>query len=1272
MHRAQSVSMKKISRPAFRFLSLLLAILMPLSSAPLALADQGTQAVPAPAARESQGGDLWIPWAQTGGKVGDDVAISNSEVLAPLYQTPDGMWFADIHFKDVDGSGFEGNAGGGYRHLFRDSGIPFILGVNGFYDRMGSDLGNDFNQGGVGVELLAVDFDVRANGYFPESKTYLLSQTYTDVAPFISGNTIGVTSNRNELREDALPGFDVEGGLRIPVFSAPHEIRVYGGYFYFDEDDAPTVDGPRFRAEWRIDGVFNIPGSRVTVEGSWQDDDVRGSEWFGGVAIRIPFDLGGRKYNQNLSPLEKRMLEPIIRDMNIVTAESTTIEQLSGPAINPFTGRPYSSIYFAEEGGTGPGIETDPDTLNDAITSAGVDGVVAALDTGGTINDGPALLANGMVLIGGGGMLPVRTLEGASGFLTIPGGGPATINDGGDVVTLADQNMVFDVTLTGGGDGINGSGVLSPWINNVTADNMGDDGIELDGLTGNLLIENSSFDNNGNDGINIDTVTGNVTILNTTADGNGNDGLVIGNVTGNVFVDPSSFSGNLASGGQDTGVYIYTIVGNVTLLDLTITGNTGTGLLIDDVTGNVLVQNSVISGNSNYGIEIYDVNGNTTLTGITANDNDQSNLYLDQNGFEGDVLIDPSSFNNSVNGYGLEIYNVFGNTTLIDVTADDNNQSNLYLDQNGYAGNLTIRSSGFNSSVNGNGLEIYNVFGNTTITNVTADDNNQTNLYIDQNGYAGNVLIDPSSFSRSVNGYGLEIYNVFGNTTLVDVTADDNNQTNLYFDQNGYEGDLTIRNSEFNRSVNGYGLEIYNVFGDTRITDVNANDNSQSNLYIDQNGYTGNVLIDPSSFSRSANNHGMQIYFVNGNISLIDVTADDNDQSNLVINQDGYQGDVTIRSSGFNRAVNSYGLEIYNVFGDTTITDVTANDNNQTNLYISQNGYAGNVLIDPSSFSRSVNDRGVDIQDVDGDVTLEDVTADDNNNRNINIENVSGNVLLDNVSGDGSSNARGVAVNDVTGDVTIQNSNFNGNQGTNINIGNSSGIGGSVIISNTTANDSQNFRGIDINDVTGDVTLQNVTADDNNGTNLEITNVGGSVLIDPSSFSGSANGRGVDIDNITGNVTLEDVTANDNDGHNIEITDLGGDVTVAGTTANNAGLRGLNIDSVGDVTIQGSRFDGNQFNNIDITDSANVVIENTDATNSQSGRGLDIVTAGDVTITDSAVNNNAFRGINIDSVNDILVADSSAIGNGSTDLTFSNCTSSTLDNVNFGSQSDSC
>jgi hypothetical protein len=111
---------------------------------------------------------------------------------------------------------------------------------------------------------------------------------------------------------------------------------------------------------------------------------------------------------------------------------------------------------------------------------------------------------------------------------------------------------------------------------------------------------------------------------------------------------------------------------------------------------------------------------------------------------------------------------------------------------------------------------------------------------------------------------------------------------------------------------------------------------------------------------------------------------------------------------------------------------------------------------------------------------------------------------------------------------------------------------------------------------------------------------------------------------------------------------------------------------VGDVTIQGSRFDGNQFNNIDITDSANVVIENTDATNSQSGRGLDIVTAGDVTITDSAVNNNAFRGINIDSVNDILVADSSAIGNGSTDLTFSNCTSSTLDNVNFGSQSDSC
>ena len=110
--------------------STLLIFLLAVSTAPVSFADSAPaepaakQTAPAPVVVqiptkssspvvEQTGGDKWIPWVQTGGKLGDDRAISTSEALVPLYQTPDSLWFADAHFKDIDGPAWEGNLGGG-------------------------------------------------------------------------------------------------------------------------------------------------------------------------------------------------------------------------------------------------------------------------------------------------------------------------------------------------------------------------------------------------------------------------------------------------------------------------------------------------------------------------------------------------------------------------------------------------------------------------------------------------------------------------------------------------------------------------------------------------------------------------------------------------------------------------------------------------------------------------------------------------------------------------------------------------------------------------------------------------------------------------------------------------------------------------------------------------------------------------------------------------------------------------------------------------------
>src|SRR5690606_25151662 len=120
-------------------------------------------------------------------------------------------------------------------------------------------------------------------------------------------------SSTTGLYEIAMWGADAEIGWRVPLerfgydpawelglkdaddahSGRHHELRLYAGGYYFDHADFDgEVAGPRARAEWRIDNIFeDWDGSRLTFEAAWQHDDVREHQIEGGVRLRIP--LGG-------------------------------------------------------------------------------------------------------------------------------------------------------------------------------------------------------------------------------------------------------------------------------------------------------------------------------------------------------------------------------------------------------------------------------------------------------------------------------------------------------------------------------------------------------------------------------------------------------------------------------------------------------------------------------------------------------------------------------------------------------------------------------------------------------------------------------------------------------------------------------------------------------------------------------------------------------------------------------------------------------------------
>src|SRR5690606_23264988 len=99
------------------------------------------------------------------GRTNSDRSIGYPKMLIPLMQSNDALLFTDIRGRLDDQSSQEYNLGLGYRWI--DSG--WIFGGYAFADHLHSANGFDYWQGTAGIEMLSEDWDIRFNGYLPES-----------------------------------------------------------------------------------------------------------------------------------------------------------------------------------------------------------------------------------------------------------------------------------------------------------------------------------------------------------------------------------------------------------------------------------------------------------------------------------------------------------------------------------------------------------------------------------------------------------------------------------------------------------------------------------------------------------------------------------------------------------------------------------------------------------------------------------------------------------------------------------------------------------------------------------------------------------------------------------------------------------------------------------------------------------------------------------------------------------------------------------------------
>lgn len=231
-----------------------------------------------------------------GGKFSEDLQSGYLDMLSGLYRSDNSALFINLRGTLDDNDQQLFSVGLGYRYLIEDPGI--IIGANVYYDYLDSTFGNEINQLGFGAEILTKWVDARFNYYLPESgrelvRTFQTTGTSKSVGPLTATPTAFTrpfrttsTTTTFGIFEEGLEGWNAEAGVLIPGLDEYFELRIFAGGYSYQDPKGGDIAGFKARAEARV-----TEGITLDLE-YWEDEELVGGNWVGGVRVSLPFDIG--------------------------------------------------------------------------------------------------------------------------------------------------------------------------------------------------------------------------------------------------------------------------------------------------------------------------------------------------------------------------------------------------------------------------------------------------------------------------------------------------------------------------------------------------------------------------------------------------------------------------------------------------------------------------------------------------------------------------------------------------------------------------------------------------------------------------------------------------------------------------------------------------------------------------------------------------------------------------------------------------------------------
>lgn len=244
-----------------------------------------------------------VPGSVTiGTRFSDHLTDGYIDLLQPVWATPNHMLAFDVRSQLNDRDQDVYSFGSVFRYLVPDRDL--IFGVNAFYDYLESQHGNHFDQLGLGAEMLSHWVDARFNYYLPDDSSYIIDQrttrrtsTSSDTSlvngvPTRTTTTTTRTTSEHRL-ESGLEGFYTEAGFLVPELDRYFELRIFGGYYHYNNPFGHDFRGFQTRAEARF-----LPGLIADV-GYYEDKYFMGGHWVTEVRVEMPFDLVNLVHGKN-------------------------------------------------------------------------------------------------------------------------------------------------------------------------------------------------------------------------------------------------------------------------------------------------------------------------------------------------------------------------------------------------------------------------------------------------------------------------------------------------------------------------------------------------------------------------------------------------------------------------------------------------------------------------------------------------------------------------------------------------------------------------------------------------------------------------------------------------------------------------------------------------------------------------------------------------------------------------------------------------------------